>query len=182
MLGLALAASRLVDEKYPDLPQRWLERDAHMGPAAFLLDNYPDLVPQLVASLSQEQRNEARQALLEILQQREDWAKRQPAVRLGEEFEAMISQFPGLPQRWSERSSSAANSCTRSSPTCGRWFKTVYAADIPTWCPSDQPAPALSQSARAGQRGLSRVAGPYLNDGRGRHWFVYNVRRPIAVD
>ncbi|MBT9585448.1 hypothetical protein IV102_19050 [bacterium] len=104
LLGLALAASRLVDENYPDLPQRWLERDAHMGPAAFLLDNYPDLIPQLVASLSQEQRSEARQALLEILQQREDWARRQPAGRLGEEFEAMLSQFPGLPQRWSERS------------------------------------------------------------------------------
>ena len=102
MLSLALSASRLVDEKYPDLPNRWSERKGHQGLASFMLENSPDFFSQLVRSLSDEQRREVRQAALGYLKEREDWARRQPPGRLQEGYDDLLSQFPGIAESWGE--------------------------------------------------------------------------------
>jgi len=102
MLGLALTASHLVDEKYPDLPERWHQRPQGMGPAAFLLANYPQFVPDLVAKVKPEQRAELRQAMIDALTEHEAWARRQPPGRLQEGFEALVTRFPGMVDGWGQ--------------------------------------------------------------------------------
>ncbi len=102
LVGLALSASRLVDEKYPDFPKRWSERKGQQGFAAFLLESYPDFVSQFVRSLSPEQRREVRQAGLGYLKEREDWARRQPAGHVQEGYEALLTRFPGIAESWGE--------------------------------------------------------------------------------
>lgn len=105
LVGLALSASRLVDEKYPDLPSEWSARPGHQGVVPFMLTRHPDFFSQLVGSLSAEQRREIRQAAVGILQEREAWAKRQPAGRMQEGFEALLTQFPGIAEGWGENRS-----------------------------------------------------------------------------
>ena len=102
LVGLALSASYLVDEKYPDLPARWSERKGQQGVAAFMLENYPDFLAQFVRSLSPEQRQEIRQAALGYLKEREAWAQRQPAGRMQDGFEKLLTQFPGIAESWGE--------------------------------------------------------------------------------
>lgn len=102
MVGLALTASRLVDEKYPELPSRWSEHKGQQGWASFMLENYPDFGADFVHSLSPEQRQEIRQAVLGFLKEREDWARRQPPGRVGEGFEALVNQYPGIAEAWGE--------------------------------------------------------------------------------
>lgn len=105
LVGLAFSASRLVDEKYPELPAEWNARPDHQGPLPFMLTRHPDFLSQLVSSLSPEQRREIRQAAAGILQEREAWAKRQPPGRLQEGFEALLTQFPGIAESWGENRS-----------------------------------------------------------------------------
>jgi|JI10StandDraft_1071094.scaffolds.fasta_scaffold260838_3 hypothetical protein len=102
LVGLALSASQLVDEKYPDLPKRWSERTGQQGLAAFMLENYPDFFAQFVRSLSAEQRLEVRQAALGYLKQREEWAQHQPPGRMQEGYEKLLTQFPGIAESWGE--------------------------------------------------------------------------------
>lgn len=102
LLGLALRASQLVDEKYPDLPRRWSERRGQQGVASFMLENYPDFFSQYVRGLSPEQRKEIREAALGFLKERESWAQRQPAGRMQEGFESLLAQFPGIAESWGE--------------------------------------------------------------------------------
>lgn len=102
LVGLALSASRLVDEKYPELPKRWSERKGQQGLPAFVLENYPDFFSQLVRSLSAEQRQEIRQAASGYLKEREEWARRQPAGRMQEGYEELLTRFPGIAESWGE--------------------------------------------------------------------------------
>ncbi|MBX3171082.1 MAG: hypothetical protein KF760_26980 [Candidatus Eremiobacteraeota bacterium] len=102
LVGLALSASQLVDEKYPELPARWSEQKGHQGFAPFLLENYPDFFSQFVRRLSTEQRQEIRQAALGYLKEREAWALRQPAGRVQEGYEDLLERFPGIAESWGE--------------------------------------------------------------------------------
>jgi hypothetical protein len=96
MIGLALKASQLVDEKYPELPARWREQRGKQGLAAFVLENCPEFPEQWLRSLSPEQRQEMRQAALGFLKEREAWAQRQPAGRFQKGYQELLTQFPGL--------------------------------------------------------------------------------------
>jgi hypothetical protein len=102
MLGLALTASHLIDEKYSDLPERWHQRPGGMGPAAFLLENYPRFVPDLIAKVTPQQRAELRQALIDALSEHEAWARRQPPGRLQEGFDSFLTRFPGIIEDWGQ--------------------------------------------------------------------------------
>ncbi|MBS2037852.1 hypothetical protein JST97_22900 [bacterium] len=102
MLGLALTASQLVDEKYPELPAKWSARPGQQGLPSFVLENYPDLPEDFVHRLSPEQRLEIREAALGYLKEREEWAKQQPPGRLQEGFEALLAQHPGIAEAWGE--------------------------------------------------------------------------------
>lgn len=102
LIGLALNASRLVDDRYPDLPERWSKQRGRQGFPSFMLENYPDFFSQFVRSLSPEQRQEIRQAALGYLKEREDWARRQPAGGMQEGFEALLTRFPGIAESWGE--------------------------------------------------------------------------------
>lgn len=106
MLSLALTASRLVDEKYPELPERWHQRPTGVGPAAFLLEHYPQLVPELIERVTPEQRAALRQALVDFLTEREAWAKRQPPERLEQGFDQLLSRFPGIVDGWGQERAS----------------------------------------------------------------------------
>ena len=102
LLGLALSASRLIDEKYPELPAHWREQRGKQGFAPFLLENAPDGFAQFVHSLSPEQRQEVRAALLGYLKEREAWAQRQPADRFARGYQDLVTQFPGIAESWAE--------------------------------------------------------------------------------
>ncbi|MFN8611121.1 MAG: hypothetical protein U0931_26495 [Vulcanimicrobiota bacterium] len=102
MVGLALTASQLVDEKYPDLPVRWSERKVQQGLPAFMLENYPDFGAEFIHRLGTDQREEIKQALLGFLKEREDWAKRQPPERMQQGLELLLTQYPGIAEAWGE--------------------------------------------------------------------------------
>lgn len=103
LVGLALSASRLLDEKYPELPARWREQKGRRGFASFVLENAPDFFDQFVCSLTPEQRREVREAALGYLKEREAWAQRQPAGRLAEGYRDLVAQFPGIAESWADR-------------------------------------------------------------------------------
>jgi len=109
---VALSLNRMVEEKYPDLHQRWTQRPSGESPLAFGSRTTPHLGRDCWNVVASQHGSEMKEVLPEFLGAAEAEVKQHPE-RPGQSFEALLKAYPQLPSSWLDqrllRASSGAN-------------------------------------------------------------------------